>query len=193
MQEQERPKELPIQFPRVKLETIRQLESLAAHNPENFVNESVELIKSEDPFLFEGLFIYTNEIEDDQLGEFFSGATFVFRALREEGIKLPPVSMDTVRTFWVEMVEVDREFQKYPESEGVEFFRRKLKESELGEIPFDPCNYAEENPYLMVYIADNGFEPKGSITPFGEGAMAVYGYKRRQWSSEQLKMSPFGG
>lgn len=184
------------EFPEVSQDTIGKIHSQVADNPEEFVTESLKIIKEQDRALYNYLVYFSSEISEDEEEPMFLGASIVHQALLREGICLPKVSEETINAYSGEISSASRMLRTLSEDEvwDEKTLQEKLKEHELDAIPH-PSSRGEENPILMHYIAEKGITPgDGILNHFGRGAMLVYELKRRQCSEEQTrkKLQNFG-
>ncbi len=184
MQEQDRPKELPIQFPKILKEVVEKLKEDLIRGGD-LANKLVDDMDKEDPFLAVAVLA---GIKEDDVG-ILMGADFVyacFKELEKMGVILPKVSIETINTFFSETssaeqaLEIFRRKDLTPEEKLEEF--KKFKSSVEFNFP-SPFDYCEENPALMIEIA--GWEYHSPSV--AQGAMIVYELKRRQFFADQLK------
>lgn len=189
MTEQERGKESPVQFPRVSKEVVERLLQDLEEQGGGMIMATGDRMANEDIVLN----LFLDKCVEKFGAGLFVGADFVytaFKKLEKNGVILPKVSWDTIKTYFAEASSADLVYEILeredltPDEKLAEF--RKLKASVEFNFP-TPFEYCEENPALMVVITDKDY-----TSPFGYGAMLTYELKRRQFHADQLAKQ-FGG
>lgn len=188
MQEQEKRKETPVQFPRIPKELIDKLREDMERGGELIKSAGYEGTEN-DPYL---LLMFAPDVETKNVGVLV-GADFVYAAFREmekNGIFLPRVSLETVMAFLEEQERAEpvHEFMGSIDigEATTEDFKKLAELMKSVEFNFpSPYLYCEENPALMVTIEARDLS-------FSRGAMITYELKRRQFFADQLEKGPYG-
>lgn len=197
MLEQDRPKELPVKFPKI---TKERLDKLIGHYwPERVevgwqhVQRIETKLSHKEPQLYKFLSRFASNFEDPS--NFRLGAVFTWFVLEDE--VLPKVSLEVIATYNAEYEEAsnrlggivreiyDPETPKRIKFERSEEFARGKKTVEFNfPIPYDYC---EENPALMTWVASWSNYTDIEKESMKMGAMLIYELKRRQFFADQLK------
>lgn len=151
MEEQE---QIPQKFPKVPLGRILGISNEANVDLVKYVDKIKRLMMQQDEILYKFIFETTaSSVAREDFADFLFGSVLVWDAL--SGFGLPPVSESELFNFW--------------NSVG------------SGDLPGDPIQRAEENPFLMVKIAAEGYNSDKKYNARGKAAMLTYELKRHQW------------
>ncbi len=155
------------QFPRVTKELVYALLPRVLDGKEaNRIYQTARVKDSKDYLLFKFVCKLGDSGTEDY-NQFMKGALLVRESL--DGLTLPEVSIDTINTYWAELLAF-RERSKQissPFEGGFEFNMPNV---------FD---YHDENPELMLAITYLGYDGR-------MGGLNYYELKRRQFNSDRM-------
>lgn len=183
-QEQEKPKETPVEFPRIPKEFVDKLiETVWSSEDSEKIRERDNIkaeIEREEVILWVAIQSVGEAYEDFQ--SVTAGAVAVYKLFKEfetTGFIFPRVSEEIVLTF---MNEIESAKDSLEEINAYGLLQSGV---ELTNPFLSPYHYAEENPALMVLLAK-------LPDHLQLGGMLTYELKRRQFHADQLAKL-FGG
>lgn len=185
MNEQLRPKEVLNQFPKIPNGVV--IEFMENSVTDGFDYAGIEgTMREKDPHLWEAIELMGSECGHQNCKEasLIGGSIIftLFESIKDQGVLLHPVSEGVVTTYLSEVEIARRVITRVSEAE-LRTRHDEIHERAKGlEFNFpSPIQYAEENPSLMVLMAEY-LDPQQRF-----GGMVVYELKRRQFFANQLK------